>query len=176
MLLHDIGKQSSFTVDENGIGHFYGHGAFSRRMADEMLCRLKFDTKTRQTVVLLVEWHDRYIKPTDEGVRRGLMALGEENLRRLIAVKRADNLAQAPEFRGIQKELTQAERILENLLKRNACFSLGQMAVDGRDLTAMGLSGPEVGRVLQALLEQVVRGELPNERDALLHRAGMMNR
>ena len=176
MMLHDIGKQNSFTVDEKGTGHFYGHGAFSRKMADEMLHRLKFDTKTRQTVVLLVEWHDRYIKPTDEGVRRGLMALGEENLRRLIAVKRADNLAQAPEYRGIQNELTQAERILDNLLKRNDCVSLRQLAVDGRDITAMGLSGPDVGRVLQDLLERVIRGELPNDRNALLKWVDTMDR
>jgi len=170
MLLHDIGKQKSFTVDENGTGHFYGHGAVSEKMADEMLRRLKFDNKTRQTIVLLVEWHDRYIKPTDEGVRRGLAAMGEENLRRLIAVKRADNLAQAPEYRGIQKELTQAEQILDDLLKQNACFSLGQLAVDGRDLMELGLLGPDIGRGLQALLDQVIQGKLPNERNALLNR------
>ena len=174
MLLHDVGKQSAFTVDEKGTGHFYGHAAHSQSMAEDMLRRLRFDTRTRETVVLLVKWHDRYIPPTDEGVRRGLLALREENLRRLIAVKRADNLAQAPEFRGIQRELRQAVDILNGLLERDECFSLRQLAVSGRDLTAMGLSGPEVGRMLRSLLERVLRGELPNDRETLLSRAKAM--
>ena len=40
MLLHDIGKPACFTMDEAGVGHFYGHGAISRELADGMLRRL----------------------------------------------------------------------------------------------------------------------------------------
>lgn len=169
MLLHDVGKPACFTVDQGGTGHFYKHSALSRKMADEMLGRLKFDTETRRTVVRLVEWHDHDIPRTDKGMRRALMALGREDLRRLIAVKRADNLAQAPEFRDTPKEIDKAERIFKDLLVREECFSLRQLAVNGKDLTALGLSGPEVGRTLQALLERVVDGDLPNDRETLLN-------
>ncbi len=85
-----------------------------------------------------------------------------------MAVKRADNLAQAPEFWSRQQELDQAERILEEVLEQEACFSLKQLAVRGGDLVAMGLSGPAIGRMLNCLLDHVVDGELPNEREALL--------
>jgi len=168
MLLHDIGKPQCFTVDERGTGHFYGHSERSCALADAMLRRLKCSTQFRETVVRLVEWHDREIPRTEKGIRRALRALGEEDLRRLIAVKRADNLAQAPAYRDTQREIEKAEEILERQLAEDCCFSLKQLAVKGSDLIALGYSGPVVGKLLAELLDGVVDGILPNEREALL--------
>ena len=61
-----------------------------------------------------------------------------------------------------------SERDLDRLLEEDACFSLKQLAVKGGDLLALGLSGPAVGRALEALLDKVTDGELPNERETLL--------
>ena len=168
MLLHDVGKPDSFTLDEQGVGHFYGHPAVSCDLADKMLRRLKCAAEFRETVVRLVEWHDRDIPRTDKSIRRALRILGEEDLRRLILVKRADNLGQAPAYWDRQKELDKAEEILDKLLAEDACFSLKQLALKGGDLLALGLSGPAVGRALEALLEKVIDGVLPNDREALL--------
>ncbi|MCX4371003.1 MAG: HD domain-containing protein [Dysosmobacter sp.] len=167
-LLHDIGKPSAFTLDGKGVGHFYGHAKASAALTDGMLRRLKFPNNFRERTVRLVEWHDRDIPRTDKGVRRALRALGEEDLRLLLALKRADNLAQAPAYRGRQAEIQKGENILDKLLAEDACFSLKQLAVKGGDLLALGFSGPEIGRALEALLEQVVDGALPNEQAALL--------
>ncbi len=168
MLLHDVGKPACFTLDERGVGHFYGHPAVSRDLADRMLRRLKCAAAFRETVVRLVEWHDKDIPRTDKSIRRALRILGEEDLRRLILVKRADNLGQAPAYWGRQRELDKAEEILDKLLAEDACFSLKQLAVNGRDLLALGLSGPAVGESLEVLLEKVVDGALPNDREARL--------
>lgn len=168
MLLHDVGKPTCFTLDEAGVGHFYGHPNLSRRLADGMLRRLKCGTDLRETVVRLVEWHDKNIPRTAKGVRRALRDLGEEDLRRLIQVKRADNLGQAPAYWYRQKELDLAEEILDRLLAEDACFSLKQLAVRGTDLLDLGLSGPAVGEALEGLLSKVIDGNLPNEREALL--------
>ena len=167
-LLHDVGKPSVFTVDEKGVGHFYGHAAVSRALAERMLRRLKFPAAFRERVVRLVDWHDRDIPRTDKGVRRALRLLGEEELRLLLDLKRADNLAQAPAYRGRQAEIQKGEDILDRLLAEEACFSLKQLAVRGGDLLELGLSGPAVGRALEGLLGRVVDGELVNEREALL--------
>ncbi|MEG1988462.1 MAG: HD domain-containing protein [Oscillibacter sp.] len=171
VLLHDVGKPNSFTMDSRGCGHFYHHPKESGRLAEEMLRRLKLDNTTRKTVVRLVEWHDRDIPRTDRGLRRALLALGEEDLRRLLAVKRADNKGQARFFWATQKEIDKAEDILNRLLAEAACFSLKQLAVRGDDLTQLGLTGRAVGQTLERLLRQVVDGELPNERTALLEYA-----
>ena len=168
MLLHDVGKPACFTLDEAGVGHFYGHPAVSRELADGMLRRLKCGTDFRETVVRLVEWHDRDIPRTDKSIRRALRILGEEDLRRLILIKRADNLGQSPAFWDRQGELDKAEAILDRLLEEDACFSLKQLAVKGGDLLALGLSGPAVGAALETLLSKVIDGALPNRREALL--------
>ena len=168
MLFHDVGKPDCFSLDENGLGHFYGHPARSAQLADELLRRLRCDNETREMVVRLVDWHDRPIALTEQGVARALRRLGERDLRRLIQVKRADNLAQAPAYWTRQQELDLGEQLLEQVLAQNACFSLKQLAVNGRDLLALGLRGPAIGETLEALLNRVVDGELPNDREALL--------
>ena len=90
-------------------------------------------------------------------------------------VKRADNLAQAPEFRSTQAEIDKFEAIMEELLAAKACFSRKDLAVNGKDLTAMGYQGKAVGDILEALLEKVVDGELPNDRQRLLEVAGTLS-
>ena len=170
-LLHDVGKVECCTVDETDVGHFYGHPQVSARMADQMLRRLKCPNDLRITIVRLVEWHDKVFPRTEKSVRRALMNLGETDLRRLIAIKRADNLAQAPEFHGTQKEIDRFEAILEEVLKAQACFSLKDLAVNGNDLTAIGFKGKEIGTILRCLLGKVVDGEIPNDRVVLLKMA-----
>lgn len=167
VLLHDVGKPRCFSRDERG-GHFYGHPAVSAEMTDAILRRLRFDNATREAVVTLVAWHDREIPRTEKSVGRALRKLGAERLRQLTQVKRADNLGQAPAFRTRLREVERIAQIMEDLLAKDACFSLRQLAVSGRDLLALGLRGPEVGEVLDRLLSAVVDGEIPNERSALL--------
>ena len=169
MLLHDVGKPEMFTLDDRGHGHFKGHPARSAALTEDMLRRLRVDNATRETVVRLVEWHDRNIPRTDQGLRRALRDLGEADLRRLLAVKRADNQAQA--HQDLLGEIDKAEAILDRLLAEGACVSLGQLAVRGGDLTALGLRGPAIGRMLDLLLDRVVDGDVPNEREILLKTA-----
>lgn len=171
MLLHDLGKPASFRLDAEGTGHFLGHAKASRVLADAILRRLRFSTADREDILVLVEQHDRLVAPTEKSVRRALLRFGEKNFRRLLAVKRADNLAQAPAYLGRQREYDAVEAVLNGLLEQSACFSLRQLAVNGHDMTALGYCGPEVGKILRFLLHGVVDGKLPNDREALIREA-----
>ena len=62
----------------------------------------------------------------------------------------------------------QAERVLDELLAADACFSLKDLAVKGNDLLALGLRGRAVGAALQACLDAVIDEVVPNDRAALL--------
>lgn len=168
MLLHDLGKPDCFTVDENGIGHFYGHDSRGAEMAGEICRRLRFDKKTAQRITLLIAWHDRDIPRNKKSLSRALRQIGEEAMGQLCQVKRADNLAQDAEFRWVQQEVGRAEEIIADLLAQESCFTIRQLAVDGRDLMELGLQGAAIGAMLERLLTQVVDGVLPNERTALL--------
>ena len=56
------------------------------------------------------------------------------------------------------------------------CCRVSQLAVNGRDLMAAGIpAGPGLRRTLEALLDAVIRGQLPNERQCLLDAAGQIS-
>ncbi|MBQ5886697.1 MAG: HD domain-containing protein [Clostridia bacterium] len=168
-LLHDIGKPPSFFTDEKGVGHFYGHPAVSEKMAEEILARLKYDNVTRRRVVTLVREHDRIIEPTETAVKRALSRLTPEVFFNLLAIKRADNLAQSPNYRDRLETYDRIESMAQDVLERNECISVATLAVNGGDLIALGMKpGKEIGEMLSLLLEQVIRGDLANDRDELL--------
>ena len=170
MLLHNIGEPSCKSTDKNGSDHFYGYPAVSAELADQMLRALKFDNKTRERVVTLVEHHDVQIPNRDRSIRKWLGRLGPETFFQLLEVKRADGMGQAYELvKDRLAELEEMRAKAEEIVAQGQCFSLKDLAVNGRDVIAAGVApGPEVGRVLNALLEQVVCGEIANSREALL--------
>lgn len=170
MLLHDVGKPECGTTDEAGVDHFYGHPEAGAALAAAMLRRLKFDNEIRRQVTTLVRYHDVELSPRPRELRRWLNRLGEEMLRRLLEVKRADWAGQAPERLPERLEgLKAVETELERILAQGECFTLKDLAVNGRDVMGEGIPpGPAVGRALAGLMERVLNGELPNEREALL--------
>jgi len=59
--------------------------------------------------------------------------------------------------------------LAERLDADGVCCRVSQLAVNGRDLMAAGIpAGPGIRKVLEALLDGVIREEYPNERQALL--------
>ena len=169
MLLHDCGKMSAFSVDDQGEGHFYGHEEQSVRMAEKVLADLKLDNATRDRVLLLIGCHGWPVTPDRRLLRRRLNQVGEEALRQLIEVKRADALATGTkEATAIEAHRAQTLTVLDELLAEKSCVTLRDMAVNGRDMMTLGARGRSVGETLQWLLDQVLDEVLPNERDALL--------
>ena len=79
-LLHDIGKIPTFTQDETGRGHFYGHAPKGAQMAEEVLHRLKAPTLLREQVVFLIEKHMTKLLPEKKTLRRQIGRLGWENV------------------------------------------------------------------------------------------------
>lgn len=173
MLFHDMGKPECFALDRHGVGHFMGHGVVSRRIADGVMDRLRFDNETKARIGELVEWHDHRVE-TEKGVRRMLNQFGEADFRNLLAIQRADNMGQAEKYRYRQKDIGRIEEMLDHEIEKGSCFSLKRLAANGNDLLTMGLSGPEIGRVLQLLLNKVIDGVLPNDRDVLLKAAASL--
>lgn len=169
MLLHDTGKASTMTVDENGEGHFPGHGAVSAEIARRTLENLRLDRNTIETVVKLVEAHDLPL-PNDRHVMlRRLNRFGEENLKRLIYIKEADRKATGTRDPEQLKEATAARlALLAQVLEEGCCFTLKDLAVNGHDIEAMGIQGKQIGSILHTLLEYVMDGKIDNSREALL--------
>ena len=171
-LLHDVGKVPTFTRDETGRGHFYGHAKESARMADAILLELKAPTALRERVVLLIEKHMTRPIADKKFLRRQLSKLGWEAFEELLRLQQADMDSKGVEEPGA--DYSEIYRLLEEIREENACLTLKDLAVNGRDLMALGLKGRAVGQALNALLEQVLEETLPNEREALLRFAEEM--
>ena len=172
MLLHDIGKPLTLETDSQGITHFHGHPAVSARMAEEILRRLKLDNDTIITVRRLVEFHDygNNVNPTPAIVRRAMNRIGEDIFARLLIIKRADIMAQSEYRRREKLELVDAwDREYRGIVARGQCISLKDLAVSGKDLIAAGVKpGPELGAILQQILDHVLEVPEDNTREKLL--------
>ena len=90
-------------------------------------------------------------------------------IQRLAALCSARHPEQAEAFAALRAEA-------EQLTAENACCRVSQLAVNGRDLMAAGVRpGPGLRQVLNALLEAVITGQTPNEKDALLAAAAQFS-
>lgn len=173
LLLHDIAKPATFVRGEDGRGHFYNHGERGAALARRILLRLKSDTATLQAVETLVREHDSMLPTTAPGMRRLIGRLGVERLQQLLDVKQADMAAQSThELERKKAALRAARLLLEDVLEEPPVFSVGNLAINGRDLKTMGVSpGPAMGGILKTLLSEVQDDLLPNTREALTARA-----
>lgn len=169
MLFHDAGKPACASTDEAGVDHFYGHSKVSAQLAQTALTRLKWDRATLETVVELCQLHDRVLVPTLPAVKRLLHKIGPERLNQLILVKEADTSAQSELALPRMAQHQEIRRLLQQILEEQCCFSRKDLAVNGTDLLAEGVpAGPAVGKELENLLNAVMDGKIPNEREALL--------
>ena len=90
-------------------------------------------------------------------------------IKRLTALCSARHPEQTGAFAALRAEA-------ERLTAENACCRVSQLAVNGRDLMAAGVRpGPGLRQVLNALLEAVITGQTPNEKDALLAAAAQFS-
>ena len=166
-LLHDVGKPASFSADEQGVGHFYNHTEAGLPLAQQALARLRVDNATRDRALTLIRRHHLPVEDSDQWAGRWLRRLGGDALLDLLALKKADALSCAHREEGTDL-LDRAEERVRALLAAAPCLTLKDLAVNGRDAMAAGLSGPAVGVALNGLLDRVAEGDLPNDREILL--------
>ncbi|MBE5781755.1 MAG: CCA tRNA nucleotidyltransferase [Clostridiales bacterium] len=125
--------------------------------ARRILRNLKMPLKLIEGAGELIAWRDADLQP--HRMQKMLMHLGPERLSQLLFWREAEKPG------AYEKSRTR----MEELLRENACYSLAQLAVNGKEMAALGLRGAQIGAALNMLLEQVVDGSLPNERQALIH-------
>lgn len=167
-LFHDIGKPKTLTVDEKGIGHFYLHNIVGQKISREVLTRLKFDRKTVEVVGKLVREHMSKLRVIrSKTVRKLINRVGKENIYMLISLQIADEAGHAPpnNFEIIEELKKEVDRILD----RNEPLAINDLAVKGEDLIKMGYKpGPEMGKILESLLNKVLEQPELNTRESLM--------
>lgn len=168
IFLHDIGKPSAYT-NENGRGHFYGHGNISAEIAHKILTDLKFSNEIVDNVTQLVSFHDITFAPTKAAVKKLLNKMGEKQLRRLFVLRICD-------IKG-QTELAKTDRInkvkemgeiLNWIIEQSECFQIKDLAINGKDLIQVGIpEGKVIGQILNLCLSYVIDGTVNNTKEDL---------
>jgi tRNA nucleotidyltransferase (CCA-adding enzyme) len=170
-LFHDSGKPGTFTVDEKGIGHFYGHEKVSRNIARNVLMRLKYDHKTIRKVETLVYYHMTSTDMRNEvKIKRFINKLGPDNLNDLIDLKIADFIGKPEGSEEKLFEINGFRNRVQTIISRGDPRTIRDLAVNGKDILNLGVrEGEDVGRILEALLEKVLKNPEDNTKEVLLN-------
>ncbi|MBV8425514.1 MAG: HD domain-containing protein [Candidatus Eremiobacteraeota bacterium] len=174
-LLHDVGKPRM----KDG-PHFYRHEITGEAMSRDMLERMRFPGETTETVAALVRHHmyvsDAELAPAT--IRRFIRRVGPGLLEDLFALRRADVVGSGLPDRGNNAPF---EARVRGVMAERPPMTLRDLAIGGHDvieiLIAEGVlppgssGGPEVGDILQRLLEEVTDHPDVNDREKLLRLA-----
>jgi tRNA nucleotidyltransferase/poly(A) polymerase len=182
-VFHDLGKPLAAWRGTDGRLHYYAkpgsaersHERVGAELAGNALRRLRYPNALRERVCRIVRHHMFQIGKGDElRARRFLAKHGDELAFQLVDHKEADflgkrGLSAPPPLDDIEK-LRRFRRVLDR--ERKQPHRLADLAVDGRDLIAIGFTpGPELGRTLHELLREVVDDPSRNTHDDLVRRA-----
>lgn len=172
-LLHDVGKPKCKTTDETGVDHFYGHQELSAKMARTTLRRLKLDNDTIDQVCRLVKNHDYGLSGDGPGMksfRRFVAQLGAEHFADFLEIRKGDMAGQsAYHLEQRRQVIAHMEAMYAEIIEQKQCLKLSELAIGGKDLIAIGVKpGPDMGRILKALLDRVLEEPELNTREQLL--------
>lgn len=170
-LFHDIGKPLT-KQGEGPDSTFYNHEIVGAKITKNILQRLRFSKKIIDKVYHLVRHHMFYLevdKVTMTAVRRLAKRLGLENLEDFFKLREADRIGS-----GVQKAVPYRLRYLKYLIQKSQIEPITpkQLKINGNDVMKILKipSGPKVGWVLKALLNEVIEDPQKNKRVYLLKR------
>ena len=175
-LLHDVGKPRSRAFsDKTNDYTFYEHERIGAEMVEPLLSRLRFSNEERQHVVALVRHHLICYDESwsDAAVRRWIRRVTPELVPDLYQLNEADVRGKGRDCSLDLAALAALKLHVERVLSAGAAFNVRDLAIDGRALMQeLGLKpGPDLGRILKALLDEVVEDPSKNQREVLLERA-----
>src|SRR3990167_9168671 len=170
-LLHDIGKAKVAKVTEEGVRTFYNHEVVGGYLAKKIADRLHLARGQRDKLYKLVRFHQFTVdeKQTDKALRRFIRNIGVENIEDMMDLRIGDRLGgglQQPESWRLKLF---RQRIKEVLKKP---FTVADLKINGNDvMKALNIKpGPEVGRILNELFEEVADDKTKNTKEYLLKR------
>ena len=138
-------------------------------MAGKVLRRLSFDNDTISVVKRLIKYHDYRIVPAKRAVRRAVSKIGKDIMEMLFLVQYADILAQNPET--FDEKLANLGSVIvkyREIIEEDAPLCIKDLDINGNDLIKAGIKpGPEIGRILERLLDIVLEEPGKNKKDIL---------
>lgn len=159
VLLHDVGKAGTRSVDERGI-HFYRHAGKGRSMAAVMMQRLRFSNDDIDTVSALIDHHMQFINVMEMRPARLQKFLRMPHFDLHLELHRLDSLAS-------NGDLSAYHYCVEALAEMGGQEEAPAPLVTGDDLIKMGFRpGPLFSVILGEVEEARMEGELKTPAEA----------
>ena len=184
-LMHDIGKPVCREWSEKKKRwRFIGHEKVSALMASEILKRLKFSNDIINRVIPLVRMHMLCLHLAlgivkDKTIRKMMVNFSdEESIQDLLVLTTADAIGSGIKVEEDLNNIRRFQTKLDELKKENGTGKPGidrsDLAIDGNDILKLGVEhGPDVGNILETLLERVLSDPAVNDKETLLRFATM---
>jgi tRNA nucleotidyltransferase (CCA-adding enzyme) len=171
---HDIGKPGAFKFTD-GQGHFHFHAENGAEITKRIMRRLKFGNGMIGAVCKLVQYHMRLSKNhhdvTPKGIRRLVREIGWDYFDLWVYLCTADIIASNPpfDFRWVDKVI----EVAKHVRKEEHALKVSDLAINGYDvMQLLDLKpGPEVGYVLDRLMDSVLEEPQMNEKATLVELA-----
>ncbi|OZV11357.1 hypothetical protein CIW83_15415 [Tissierella sp. P1] len=167
-LFHDIGKPHTLTIDEKGIGHFYGHDKLGAKMAKEILQRWKAPNELVEKVRLLIYKHmTQHANLKEKGLKKLLSIFGKDEIFTLLELQKADRSCSNEE--ADIKDLLEREEKIKDIIENKEVYEKNQLAINGYDVIELGYKqGKIIGEILDYLLEKVLEKPELNDKKKLI--------
>lgn len=169
-LLHDIGKQVTFTR-QNGSITFYNHDIIGSRIAKKIAQRLRLSKKDIDRIFILVRYHMFHYQEhnTDAAIRRFMRKVGLAHIDDILDLREGDRLGS-----GARKTSWRLEEMKQRMIEQlHQPMEIKDLAISGHDLMEnLNIQpGPQIGSILKQLFEEVLDNADLNTKEFLLHRA-----
>ena len=115
----------------------------------------------------LIRHHDGVIEETESAVSRKLSKIGKDLYFDLLDLQRADNASQKLNTSLRTEHNESLRKIANDILSKEPCLSLSDLALNGTDMIDMGYKGKEIGKALTLLFNAVLNGEVKNTKKDL---------
>lgn len=171
-LCHDLGKPSTFRLDEFGNGHMKGHAEQSLRIWLELVEVLKIPNKIRDEVGELIKYHDVYPEADRISVHKFLCKHERDWVNKLHTLQHADLSAHTVAAQKRADKLVLIEQLEQQIEQSKLPLGRGDLALTGKDLIEAGIvPGSEMGQLIDDVLSAVIEGKISNEHEALIRYA-----
>jgi hypothetical protein len=142
-------------------------------MTQAILERLKLPNATIKEVSHLVAHHmfNYQDEWSDAAVRRLIARVGEGSINDIMALRRADQIGMCREnAQYFPQGLSDFAQRVTEVMESGRAFTLSKLAINGNDIMQdLGIApGPQVGIILNELLQSVLEDPAMNERGKLL--------
>lgn len=173
MLLHDIGKPETFSIDEEGIIHNFKHWDISAQKSESILDRLKYPKSDKDHIKKLIQNHHllHNLSNQDQRTEKALKKVVREYndlLPEIESMTRADILSDNPHSKQAIYEVDTLMADITKIKSENTQLNQFKLAITGTDIANAGFKGPDIGIMKKKLEDMVLNNEISNDRNILL--------